>query len=125
MTAGTAAGGRRRGECFAGSGEPATCDDALPAQFGKAPAPAFNNFHSGRSLVRVSGFSVCSLPHLGEIFHYKTQQRWIRRTGGLRQFGKIKKGQTLEWKRFLYYPLPTQINFLMLTPSATSPPSEM
>jgi hypothetical protein len=60
--------------------QPATtpCQPSLVGLPTRAPAPAFNNFHSGRSLVRVSGFSVCSLPHLGEIFHYKTQQRWIR-----------------------------------------------
>jgi len=34
-TAATVAGGRRRGECFAGSGEPANCDDAL------APGPVW------------------------------------------------------------------------------------
>jgi len=34
-TAATVAGGRRRGEYFAGSGEPASCDDAL------APGPVW------------------------------------------------------------------------------------
>lgn len=73
-TAATVAAGRRRGECFAGRGEPATCDNAkfgklrnqLPAvtaPLSAASAPAaLSNFRSGSLQSESGAFGGASSP---------------------------------------------------------------
>jgi len=76
-TAATVAGGRRRGECFAGSGEPASCDHALApgpvwVELPAASAPALSNFRSSRSPVRIPW------PKYGFFFE-GVAQIWLKR----------------------------------------------